>query len=102
MTDKGFTGWRFDAKDDDRDRMLAGPRSVPDAPASGLPVKTLLSAVAGLGVLAFVEGTLVWIALLWVHRLGWLAEPPGWSPVVAITAAITILRAIDRSVFTRP
>jgi hypothetical protein len=95
-----FSGWRFDAKNEQR--RFEPPRVVPDArPATSVPAGTFLWSVVALGLLGFCEGTLAWVALRWAHTLGWLAEPPGWAPVVGIALAVTYFRGFDRAVFNR-
>ncbi len=95
-----FGNWRFDPKDP-ADRGLTPPRVLPDgAPVTGRGAAVAWGLVA-LGLLAVCEGTLAWVALRWVHTLGWLDEPPGWSPVVGIALAVTYLRGFDRAVFRR-
>lgn len=104
MSDDRFTGWRFDAKDDDRDRPLfvSSPRVLPDGRPTTVNAAAVVWGFAALGLLAVCEGTLAWVALRWAASLGWLAETPGWSPVVGIAVAVTYLRGIDRAVFRRP
>ncbi len=94
--------WRagyLDSKDP-ASRSITSPRVVPD-PVSGPKWLSVFWGIVGIALLGVVEGTLVWLALVWATRLGWLSETPDWWPVTAIVVALTFVRAFDRSVFRR-
>lgn len=96
-----FRPWRFDAKNP-ADRALTPPRVAPDGRPAGQPVVvSALAGVVALGLLGWVEGALVWIALRWAADLGWLPQSPGFLQVVGLTLAVTYLRGIDRAVFRK-
>lgn len=60
-----------------------------------------MGGIAAVGLLSLCEGTLAWVALEHVEDIGWISTRVGWSPIVAITVSINLIRAFDRSVFRR-
>lgn len=91
--------WTFDPKGNG----FQPPRSSGDdaEPSNKTNAKAIVGGIAAVGLLSLCEGTLAWVALEHVEDIGWISTRVGWSPIVAITVSINLIRAFDRSIFRR-
>lgn len=92
--------WSFDPKDF---RDFQTPNFVDDdEPVTKTNwLVMFMSGLISIGFLSLCEGTLAWIALEHVEDIGWISNHPGWTPIVAITVCINLIRGFDRAVFRR-